>query len=567
MSRSGLDTSCRGSCWRGSAGRSATTAVTRTRRARRSPERRGRGWRTSPAPRARCRSVSAAPPATSTTRCVATCRIRRSARTIPTTAVELAALVLIKDKGAPAGQPIEAYAVYVREYNGSGPAAEAYAARVLADAHTYQGAGTVAFGPSCGAALGTPLVPGTKAKILPSGDAAAPADAPVVVQQMIAAGNRIDHFAYSYGGAHGDPAQTMNQTNPNPAAVPGAEENGGPGYDCSSATSYVLWGGGLGQSLLGGGVLVSGDLESVGLPGPGRWVTIYANAGHAYIEVAGIYLDTAAGLGNPPNPPADRPALEHRRHRTSRVRRAASARALTDGSPFGWRVPLRSRRPLRHTVPVRPNAISDAEVRHRFCAPASHRRRGREGRRGPGLTRWGGAAARASARRGGRPDADPAGHRMLAPRRLARVGREVAFGRHCDGAAQAGVRTKAVAPSRGGARSDLDDRESTQCVCWPARTTRSASAVAGAGRRRHRTWVHAKPQLRADRERGRATDDAVASRDWRDARLLRFGARDLRMSESGAAARSAASRGAYTSHRKSRYSGPAVTTTNSPTAL
>ena len=54
----------------------------------------------------------------------------------------------------------------------------------------------------------------------------------------------------------------------------------------------------------------------------------------------------------------------------------------------------------------------------------------------------------------------------------------------------------------------LDDCESTQCVCWPARSTRSASALAGAGRRRHRTWVHAKPQLRADRKRGRATDDA-----------------------------------------------------------
>ena len=159
----------------------------------------------------------------------------------PMTAVELAALVLIRDKGAPTGQPIDAYAVYVRAYNGAGPAADAYAARVLADAHAYQGAGTAAFGPSCSAALGTPLVPGTKARILPSGDAAAPADAPVVVQQMIAAGNRIDHFAYSYGGAHGDPAQTMNQSNPNPAAVPGAEENGGPGYDCSSATSYVLW--------------------------------------------------------------------------------------------------------------------------------------------------------------------------------------------------------------------------------------------------------------------------------------------------------------------------------------
>jgi hypothetical protein len=225
----------------------------------------------------------------------------------PTTAVELAALVLIKDKGAPTGQPIDAYAVYVRAYNGSGPAADAYAARVLADAHAYHGAGTVAFGPACSAALGTPIVPGTRARILPNGDAAAPADAPAVVQQMIAAGNRIDRFPYSYGGAHGDPAQTMSQSNPNPAAVPGAEENGGPGYDCSSATSYVLWGGGFGQSLLGGGVLVSGDLESVGDPGPGKWVTIYATAGHAYIEVAGIYFDTAAGLGNPPNPPSTGP--------------------------------------------------------------------------------------------------------------------------------------------------------------------------------------------------------------------------------------------------------------------
>ena len=225
----------------------------------------------------------------------------------PTTAVELAALVLIKDKRAPTGQPIYAYAVYVRAYNGSGPTADAYAARVLADAHAYQGAGTAAFGASCSAALGTLLVPGTRARILPSGDAAAPADAPAAVQAMIAAGNRIDRFAYSYGGAHGDPAQTMTQSNPNPGAVPGAEENGGPGYDCSSATSYVLWGGGLGQSLLSGSVDDSTGLESVGVPGPGRWVTIYANVGHAYIEVAGIYLDTAAGLGNPPNPPSTGP--------------------------------------------------------------------------------------------------------------------------------------------------------------------------------------------------------------------------------------------------------------------
>jgi hypothetical protein len=225
----------------------------------------------------------------------------------PTAAVELAALVLIKDKGAPTGQPIDAYRDYARAYNGAGPIAVAYAGRVLADAHAYQGAGTTAVGATCSAALGTPLVPGPRARILAGGEAAAPADAPAVVQDMIAAGNRIDHFAYSYGGAHGDPIQTMNQTNPNPGAVPGAEENGGPGYDCSSATSYVLWGGGLGQSLLGGGVDDSTGLESVGEPGPGRWITIYAHSGHAYIEVAGIYFDTAAGHGNPPNPPPTGP--------------------------------------------------------------------------------------------------------------------------------------------------------------------------------------------------------------------------------------------------------------------
>jgi hypothetical protein len=39
----------------------------------------------------------------------------------PTTAVDLAALVLIRDKGAPVRQPIDAYARYVRAYNGWGP--------------------------------------------------------------------------------------------------------------------------------------------------------------------------------------------------------------------------------------------------------------------------------------------------------------------------------------------------------------------------------------------------------------------------------------------------------------
>ena len=63
----------------------------------------------------------------------------------PLTSVELAALVLIKDKGAPADQPIAAYLPYARAYNGTGPAADAYAGRVIADALSYQGSGNTSF--------------------------------------------------------------------------------------------------------------------------------------------------------------------------------------------------------------------------------------------------------------------------------------------------------------------------------------------------------------------------------------------------------------------------------------
>jgi hypothetical protein len=63
----------------------------------------------------------------------------------PTTAVQLAALVLIKDKRAPSGQPINTYLPYAAAYNGAGPAATAYADRVIADATTYQGTGQTTF--------------------------------------------------------------------------------------------------------------------------------------------------------------------------------------------------------------------------------------------------------------------------------------------------------------------------------------------------------------------------------------------------------------------------------------
>jgi hypothetical protein len=62
----------------------------------------------------------------------------------PTTAIQLAALVLTNDKGAPPGRPIRAYLPYVTAYNGSGPSASAYGQRVIADAQNYQGTGTTA---------------------------------------------------------------------------------------------------------------------------------------------------------------------------------------------------------------------------------------------------------------------------------------------------------------------------------------------------------------------------------------------------------------------------------------
>jgi len=82
----------------------------------------------------------------------------------PTVAVELAALVLIHDKGAPTGRPIDTYLPYVRAYNGTGPAADGYASRVIADAHQYEGGDTLAaVGVGCAAAQGTYVNPFSRA--------------------------------------------------------------------------------------------------------------------------------------------------------------------------------------------------------------------------------------------------------------------------------------------------------------------------------------------------------------------------------------------------------------------
>ena len=141
-------------------------------------------------------------------------------------------------------------------------------------------------------AAGTPVTNGSRAKILANGLAAAPAAAPPQVKAMIAAGNQLIHYPYSWGGGHCTGAMRIP---PGANACPGQEENGGPGYDCSGATSFVLWNAGFGQSVLGASPEVSSAMMSEGEPGAGPWVTWYSSPGHVFIVIAGIALNTSHG--------------------------------------------------------------------------------------------------------------------------------------------------------------------------------------------------------------------------------------------------------------------------------
>jgi 3D (Asp-Asp-Asp) domain-containing protein len=136
---------------------------------------------------------------------------------------------------------------------------------------------------TCSAALES--VRGEKAGILPDGRAAAPVDAPTAVKLAIAAGNLIHTLPY-----------------PAPDVHYGSLARLWPAYDCSGAVSFVLYGAGV----LGWSALDSTGLEGYGLPGPGRWITIYANPSHTWIVVAGIALDTA-DYGGPALPAGSGP--------------------------------------------------------------------------------------------------------------------------------------------------------------------------------------------------------------------------------------------------------------------
>ena len=112
------------------------------------------------------------------------------------------------------------------------------------------------------------VVPGSTAEIV-HGLAAAPEQAPAVVQQIIWAANNIVGRPYVYGGGHASFKSF--------------------GYDCSGTVSYALHGGSLLRAPLD-----SGQFERWGKSGQGAWMTILTNAGHAYLDIAGLRLDTSS---------------------------------------------------------------------------------------------------------------------------------------------------------------------------------------------------------------------------------------------------------------------------------
>jgi len=110
---------------------------------------------------------------------------------------------------------------------------------------------------------------------------------PPQIQSAIEAGNRIRKKPYRYGGGHGSFQDK--------------------GYDCSGSVSYVLHGAGLLQRPLS-----SGPLSVWGRRGKGRWITVYANASHAYMEVAGLRFDTSGTNGKGPRWQLPKPNVGYR---------------------------------------------------------------------------------------------------------------------------------------------------------------------------------------------------------------------------------------------------------------
>ena len=111
-----------------------------------------------------------------------------------------------------------------------------------------------------------------RAKLLSDGHAVAPPTAPPKVRRVIQFANQIRDTPYVWGGGHASFRSS--------------------GYDCSGSVSLALRGGQFIRK-----PLISGQLTQWGKAGRGNWITVYTNATHAFMVVAGLRFDTRDGPG------------------------------------------------------------------------------------------------------------------------------------------------------------------------------------------------------------------------------------------------------------------------------
>ncbi|HXP38491.1 MAG TPA: hypothetical protein VN817_12065, partial [Solirubrobacteraceae bacterium] len=115
---------------------------------------------------------------------------------------------------------------------------------------------------------------------------------PPVVQAMLVAGDELQGLPYGPGG-HPDPRGALQE-------------------DCSSTVNFVLYRSGVRpiSEIVNENPLAQ-DYVHWGLPGPGRWVTIYSTTSptnHTFMTIAGLRLDTSHnGTDTGPNRDEDGP--------------------------------------------------------------------------------------------------------------------------------------------------------------------------------------------------------------------------------------------------------------------
>ena len=111
---------------------------------------------------------------------------------------------------------------------------------------------------------------------------------PPAIVDIIDAANQIAHNAYPDGGRDGHGCYGGRGCSASEKVV--ATEP----FDCSGSVSWALHADGLkGGQMLGKESLDSGQFETWAAKGAGKWITIYANGGHAFMKIAGLYFDTA----------------------------------------------------------------------------------------------------------------------------------------------------------------------------------------------------------------------------------------------------------------------------------